>query len=262
MNILHAKGNWALITGASTGIGKEFAIQLAQKGMNVVLVARRNNLLDDLANELQQYGIKVKVIAIDLTIPNAVNLLKQELKKANITVRLLCNNAGIGQWGRFIATPIEEYIQIIHLNNTVMVEMCHQFRDDLASFESSAVINVSSPACYQPVPYMAVYAASKAFVHSVSQALHGEWKEYNILVQTLVPGPTESEFDQKAGAYASALTNRDKPETVVSASLNGLKSGKPVITAAKGTLKQKLFAGLFPASMVIREVGKMFQPPK
>jgi short-subunit dehydrogenase len=139
---------------------------------------------------------------------------------------------------------------------------CHCFLDDLTSFPSSLVINVSSPASYQPIPYMAVYAASKAFIQSFSQALHGEWKDRGVLVQTLVPGPTESEFDITARAYESALTKRSTPAQVVDAYLARLDSGLPVITAAKGTYKQRFFAGLFPPSMVIREVGKMFTPPK
>jgi short-subunit dehydrogenase len=124
------------------------------------------------------------------------------------------------------------------------------------------VINVSSAAAYQPVPFMAVYAASKAFVQSFSQALHGEWKEHGILVQTLVPGPTATEFDAKAGAYESALTERDAPADVVRAALAGLERDVPVVNAAKGTYKQRVFAGLAPHAMVIREVGKMFRPPE
>jgi short-subunit dehydrogenase len=109
---------------------------------------------------------------------------------------------------------------------------------------------------------MAVYAASKAFVHSFSQALYGEWKAHGILVQTLVPGPTATEFDAKAGAYESALAGRDAAADVVRASLAALDKGTAVVNVAKGTYKQRFFAGLIPPRLVIREVGKMFKPPQ
>lgn len=263
MQLAEAKGHWALVTGASSGIGREFAVQLAQKGMHVVLVARRKDRLDALAAELREkFDVRIEVMACDLTQKGMVGQLKGRLDLAGIRIRLLCNNAAFGRWGRFEDTPPELYQEMIELNTTVVMAMCHCFLADLASFPSSLVINVSSPASYQPIPYMAVYAASKAFIQSFSQALHGEWKDRGVLVQTLVPGPTESEFDATARAYESALTKRGTPTEMVDASLSQLDPGRPVVSAAKGTYKQRFFAGLFPPSMVIREVGKMFTPPK
>lgn len=263
MNIESFKDHWALVTGSSSGIGREYAIQLAKAGMNIVLVARRQNVLLDLAlNLMQQYNIKIKVYALDLADNNNVLILKQKLEQEGIKIRLLCNNAGIGQWGHFKNTDLEKYQNMINLNNATLVSMCYQFYDHLRYFDTSVIINVSSPAAYQPMPYMAVYAASKAFVHSFSQALCGEWKEHGILVQTVVPGPTKSEFDVNAGAYASSITQYDVPESVVFKSLHGLINEKPVIVVAKGTFIQKIFGSLFPSKIVIREVGKMFKPPK
>lgn len=263
MRLSDAKGDWALVTGASCGIGHEFATQLAQAGMNVVLVARSEEKLQTLADTLRaRHGIAAHVAVADLAVAGAADALQAQLAQAGIRVRLLCNNAGAGRWGRFEDSTAADYEKINALNTTALVSMCHAFFADLASFPLSAVINVSSAAAYQPVPYMAMYAASKAFVQHFSQALHGEWKEHGILVQTLVPGPTESEFDARAGAYESALTKRDTPDKVVRASLAGLERGMPVVTVARGTYKQRFFAGLFPPAMVIREVGKMFKPPK
>lgn len=262
MKLSEAKGHWALVTGASSGIGREFAIQLAQAGMHLVLVARRRERLEALAATLQDdYGVQTRVVVADLAERNQVALLHATLAAENIKVRLLCNNAGSGRWGRFESTAADEYERMNALNTSAMVAMCHCFFKDLSSFASSAVINVSSPATYQPVPFMAVYAASKAFVQSFSQALYGEWKEHGILVQTLVPGPTASEFDEIAGAYASALLERGRPGLVAAASLAALDGGTPVVTVAKGIYKQRVFAGLAPSSMVIREVAKMFRPP-
>lgn len=263
MKLTDAKGNWALVTGASCGIGREFAMQLARAGMNVVLVGRRADKLEETARLVHQASnVQTRVVILDLAVKGNVEQLKTGLAQEGIRVRLLCNNAGRGRWGCFEHTAASVYQEIMDVNTAAMVAMCHHFMADLASFPSSAVINVSSQANYQPVPYMGVYAATKAFVHSFSQALHGEWKERGILVQTLVPGPTDSEFDERAGAYESALTKRDPPSTAVSASLAGLARGLPVVVSAKGTFKQRFFAGLFPPAMVIREVGKMFKPPQ
>lgn len=267
MKLSELKGEWALVTGASSGIGLEFATQLARAGVNLVLAARREDRLQALAQSLQQEcGIRTRVVAVDLSACTAAAQMRRQLRAMHegesIRIRLLCNNAGAGRWGRFEEAASADYYEgLTVLNTTALVSMCRLFFDDLRSFPSSAVINVSSPAAYQPVPFMAAYAASKAFVHSFSQALHGEWKDYGILVQTLVPGPTDTEFDAKAGAYESALTERGTAAEVVRASLAGLERGLPVISPAKGTYKQRVFAGLFPPHMVIREVGKMFKPP-
>lgn len=263
MNLAQAKGHWALVSGASSGIGREFAVQLAGHGMHLVLVARRQDRLEELAVQLRaQLGVEVKVVAADLTRKESVGTVKKALDEAGIRIRVLCNNAAFGRWGRFEDTAAEVYREMIALNTTAVMDMCHAFLGDLASHPSSLVINVSSPASYQPIPYMAVYAASKAFLQSFSQALHGEWKERGVLVQTLVPGPTESEFDATALAYDSALSARGMPADVVRASLARLDAAAPVVSAAKGIFKQRFFAGLFPPRIVIREVGKMFMPPK
>lgn len=257
------RGHWALVTGASGGIGAEFARALARHGIHVVLVGRREECLRELAAQVaQELGGQAEVIRIDLAQPGAVGVVKARLDAAGIRIRLLCNIAGMGRWNRLEHWELNDYREMLEVNNAAMVEMCYHFLPDLASYPSSVVINVSSQASYQPVPYMAVYAASKAFVQSFSQALHGEWKERGILVQTLVPGPTETGFDAKAGAYASALTRRGSTAEVVQASLAGLATGAPVVASIKGTYKQRFFAGLFPHSMVIRAVAKMFKPPQ
>jgi hypothetical protein len=262
MRLSDFKGHWALVTGASSGIGEEFAAQLAQAGMRLVLVARREERLLAVVQRLrEQYGVEARAIVADLADVTAVARIRDELDGEGIRIRLLCNNAGAGRWGRFEATDAKVYDELNTLNTTTLVATCRRFFDHLAAFPSSAVINVSSAAAYQPVPYMAVYAASKAFVQSFSQALHGEWKKHGILVQTLVPGPTDTEFDAKAGAYESALTERGPAADVVRTSLAALERGVPVVNAAKGTYKQRVFAGLAPPAMVIREVGKMFRPP-
>lgn len=262
MNIQNFKGDWALVTGASSGIGREFCQQLAAQGLNLVLVARREARISQLAEELAaRHGIAARAIPLDLAEREAPQQLKQTLDSEGIRVRLLVNNAASGHQGHFGDGELPDYQSMIALNTSAMVALCHCFVPHLCGFAGSAIINVSSQAAYQPVPYMAVYAASKAFVQSFSQALYGELQHQGIHIQTLVPGPTATEFDQKAGAYESAIKARGTPAEVVSRSLQKLQGEAPVVTNAKGVYQQKAFAALAPAKTVINTVAKMFKPP-
>ncbi len=263
MNLEDVKGDWALITGASAGIGREFALQLAASGMNLVLVARRGQLLRALEMELtQRYGIGTVVVPADLSQDSVLSEIKSLLEERGIKIRLLVNNAAVGSFGRFEATPYETYEKMISLNVTAVVSMCHHFLQDLTSFPTSAIINVSSPGAYNPVPYMAVYAATKAFISNFSQALYGEWKERGVLVQTLVPGPTETEFDAIAGVDIASISKRERADAVVKASLENLAGDLPVVVSAKGTYKQRLFVTLCPPKLVINTIARMFRPPE
>ena len=262
MRLEKAKGDWAVITGASSGIGREFAVQLAAAGMNLILVARREHLLNILGSELtHKYGVRTFILSIDLSQSNAIAEIKSRLVTEGIKVRLLVNNVALGRWGCFEATPPETYEEMIRLNVIAMVLLCHHFLQDLTSFPTSAIINISSPAAFNPMPYMAVYGATKAFVYSFSQALYGEWKDRGLVVQTLLPGPTETELGIAAGEYAHVLKKGMKPaDVVVKASLAHLAEGTPVVISARGTYKQRLFSALFPAKLVIKTVKRMFQP--
>ena len=263
MKLDELKGHWAIVTGASSGIGAEFCRQLAAAGVNLVMVARRKQLLDELAAALMgAHGICTLVLELDLSVRGCAPKLKAATDEAAIRVRLLINNAACDAWGSFELTPAETYEGMVQLLAATPVALCHEFRADLEAFPSSAVINVSSPAALQPVPYKAVYSAAKSCLHIFSLALHGEWRERGILVQTLLPGPTATEIDTKGRAYPSALgEERRPPAEVVAKSLRELGTHAPFVTTQKGTYKQRLFAGIAPTEMIIREVKKMFQPP-
>ena len=262
MDLSDFRGHWALVTGASSGIGREFAIQLAAAGLNLVLVARRQEALEELSRRLgDAYGTRSIVVAQDLADHHAANRVHVAFSQEGVRIRLLCNNAGIGHWGRFEDGSSELYQKLVQVNMGAMVALCPEFLEDLASFPSSVVINVSSGAAYQPVPFMAAYAASKAFVQSFSQALHEEWRDRGVLVKTLVPGPTATEFDAKAGAYDSAIHERGDAAKVVESALARLFDESPLLVLARGTYKQRVFSGLFPSRVVVREVAKMFRPP-
>lgn len=263
MKLGELKGYWAIVTGASSGIGAEYCRQLAAAGVNLVMVARRKQLLDELAGVLTSaHGIRTIVLEVDLSVRGCATTLKAATSEASIRIRLLINNAAYDAWGSFELTPLNAYEGMVQLLAATPIALCHEFREDLEASPRGAVINVSSPAALQPVPYKAVYSAAKSCLHNFSLALHGEWCERGILVQTLLPGVTATEIDATARAYESALgEQRRPPAEVVAKSLRELETLAPFVTTHKGTYKQRLFSGIAPPAMIIREVKKMFRPP-
>ena len=263
MNLSDFQGHWAIITGASAGIGREFSEHLARYKLNLVLVARRHDLLGIVADGLRQsYGIQVETLELDLAESDSADALGHFLSEHSIRPKLLVNNAGVGRWGRFEEGDATAYRRLVSLNAQATMQTCFAMFALLASEAPSAIINVSSPAAFQPMPFMAAYGASKAFVHHLSLALYEEWRGHGIYVQTLVPGPTATEFDTLAGAYPSQLTaQRDPSSKAVIASLEGFDSEEPLVISASGSVMQQLFAALAPTRMVLDKVAHMFRPP-
>ncbi len=264
MRLAEAKGDWALVTGASSGIGEEFCGQLAEAGMHLVMGARRKERMEDLAERLAaRFDTKSRIVVQDLSRPDAALAVKEAVAAQGVRIRLLVNNAAFGRWGRFETAGDHVYEEMIRLNANTVVALCRCFLPDLVSFPRSAIINVSSPAACQPVPYMAVYAASKAFVSSFGQALYEEFGERGLLVQTLLPGPTRTEQTLVPGSCPAALAKQlGEPEKVVRLSLRHLSSKRPVAVAAKCYFRQRLIAGLLPTAWVIQAVARMFRPPE
>jgi len=187
--------NVALITGASSGLGKEFAVIHGHAGWDLVLVARREDKLRELEASLsEQYDVRVIVIAKDLTVPNAANEIKSELDKFGVKPEYLINNAGFGWIGKFWERPWKEESNMIALNITVLTELCHIFLPDMKSRNSWKILNVSSTASLLPGPNQAVYYATKAFVTSFSNAIAEELHDSDVTVTALLPGATETEF--------------------------------------------------------------------
>ena len=263
MELTQFTGEWAVVTGASSGIGRAYAQALASRKIHLLLVARRAPLLDSTAAELRAaHGVRAESVPLDLTEPGATTRLLQLLSARQIVPRMLVNNAGAGRWGRFEDAGIESCRSMLLLNAQATMELCHALLPSLAQRPPGAIIMVSSPAALQPVPFMAAYAASKAFVHHLGLALHEEWRERGVYVQTLVPGPTQTDFDRLAGAYDSSLgTARRPPEDVVAASLRGFSREQALVTSASGVFGQKLFAALAPTKFLLSKVGGMFRPP-
>jgi len=217
----------ALITGASAGLGVEFARQLAKRGHSLVLVARRKDRLEALARELGN----ARALAADLCKPNAAAKLLADLEAAGEEVEVLVNNAGFGLIGRFAELDAKRERQMIDLNVGTLADLCRAVAPTMIKRKSGAILNVASIAAFQPGPKMAVYFATKAFVLSLSEAMHEELKPHGVRVSCLCPGPTRTEFGDVAGFGGSTLFDwlaMDSPE-VVEAGLKGLDKNRAVV---------------------------------
>ncbi len=254
-------GSWALVTGASAGIGREYCAQLASLGMHLVLVARRKELLEELSRELsERHSIQTLVLAIDLSRPDSVGKIVEALAERGIRVRLLVNNVGVNQWGPFEKAEPEQYFRLLQLNVGTPVALCKALLPQLTSQAPAAVIQVASEAAYQPVPYMAVYAASKAFLVSFGQALFEEWRKHGVHVQTLIPGTEAPAQSRASGSPPREIDRTVNPKKIVAFSLGALERGDVVALHSKTVFKQKLFVFLFSPRFVVRKVAEMFRP--
>lgn len=216
-----------LITGASAGLGAEFARQCAARGEALALVARRRGRLEALAAEL---GGEIHVFEADLSPPGAGQSLIAELEAEGLEAATLINNAGFGLAGTFADRPLDRQIAMIDLNVRALTELTHLVLPAMRAAGKGAILNVASTAAFQPGPNMAVYYASKAYVLSFTEALHHELKGTGIRVCALCPGPTTSEFSDVAGSHSPTLERMKGPaDAVVRAGLKGLDRNQAVV---------------------------------
>jgi len=251
----------AVVTGASSGIGRAYARALARRGRRVVLVARRVDRLLALAQELGGHE-KADVIPLDLSHHDAPAALEAELARRGLTVDLLVNNAGVGLTGPFPTQPLDRLLEMVDVNSRAVVELTRRFLPGMIERNHGAVVNVASTSAFQPVPFLAVYAASKAFVLSFTEALATELKGTGVVVQALCPGFTESEFHQVSGTDKVLFTRTPamKPEEVAERSLDALEKGKlRVIPGWRDRLMLRAQT-LFPDAIVRRVAGELFRP--
>ena len=251
----------ALITGASTGIGKELAAIHASKGGNLIIVARNESKLNQLKTDLEkQYNIKVIVIAKDLSNLNASQEIYNEVKQQNIEIDYLINNAGFGALGKFHELDLARLIEMINLNVTSLTALTHLFLPEFVKRNSGKILNTSSTASFMPGPLQAVYFATKAYVTFFSNALSEELHDTNITVTNLMPGATESEFGAISGMDKTEMFK--KTTTAYSVALdgyNGMLKGKIDVISGL-TLSQKImmvFIPFMPKKMVLKQVRKM-----
>ena len=216
-----------LVTGASAGLGAEFARQCAKRGDDLALVARRRDRLEDLAAQIQG---KVHIFAADLAAPDAAASLINELEAEGLAVETLINNAGFGLGGRFADLPLERQREMIDLNVRTLTELCRLVLPGMLERGRGAILNVASTAAFQAGPNMAVYYATKAYVLSFTEALHHELKGSGIRVSALCPGPTHSEFSDVADSHSPTLERMKMDAApVVAAGLAGLDRNKAVV---------------------------------
>jgi short-subunit dehydrogenase len=254
------KGKTALITGASSGIGAAFARSLAQRGMNVVLVARSGDKLDKLAGELTaKFKIRGEVIACDLSLENAVEQVQQATQSYGLAVDLLINNAGFATFGPFEEQVAGQQHQEVMLNVTTLVDLTHAFLPAMLAQGSGGIINLASTAAFQPLPYMAIYGATKAFVLSFSEALWGEYHNKGVRIMALCPGPTDTAFFDKAGE-GGAAGKMASPEQVVEKALKALEKGKSYIIYGTGNYIMVQSARFFPRHLVTLISSRMLKP--
>jgi uncharacterized protein len=227
------KRNTALITGASQGIGRDLARQYARDGYQLILVARNETKLNELADELsKQHQTKSIVIAQDLAKPDSAQLIFEKTHRENISVDLLINNAGFGYLGDFAGSDLSIYLEMIQVNVTSLTYLTHLFLPEMIKRKSGRILNVASTAAFQPGPFMAVYYASKAYVMSFSLGLREELEGTGVEVSVLCPGPTITGFQNRARIADSHLFKRMSgipSEAVASAAIDGLKRNKPLI---------------------------------
>jgi short-subunit dehydrogenase len=253
----------ALITGASSGIGKALAEEFARDGYNLVLAARSVQRMQSLADELQQrHGISAIVIGADLETAAGATELHAEVKRRGIVISALANNAGYGSFGEFKDSPLATELAMMQLNMATVVVLTKLFMPDLLATRGK-IMNTASTAAFQPGPYMAVYYATKAFVLSFSEAVASELDGTGVTVTALCPGPTASGFQDKADMHASALVRGKKlptAEAVAGAGYRALQRGQRVYIPGVMNWLMAQSVRFTPRSMVTGLVKAMSKP--
>lgn len=256
----------ALVTGASSGIGEEFARQLARRGYGLVLVARRRERLDLLATSLSAlHGVVVEVLPADLTADDGVAAVERRLAAGDID--LLVNNAGLGSVGEFAELPLAREVEQVDLNVRALMRLTHAALRSMVPRESGAILNVASMAGFQPVPYNATYAATKAFVLNFSEAIHEEAKPHGITVTCLCPGPVRTEFQRVAGIKPERMRGRallrymagTSAVGVVESALEALDAGRAVVVTGAVNRAIAETSHALPRCVVRRLAGASFE---
>ncbi|MUG94216.1 SDR family NAD(P)-dependent oxidoreductase [Scytonema sp. UIC 10036] len=254
----------ALITGASGGIGKAFAEELAARNTHLVLVARSEEKLNQLAKYLQEkHNIQVDSIVADLTEAGSTDTVFNTVTEKGLTVDMLINNAGFGDYGDFAKRDRERHLKILQLNVLALVDLTHRFLQGMRQQGSGSIINISSLSAFQPIPYVSVYSASKAFILNFSQSLWAENKSYGVRVLVVCPGPVETNFFVEAKfpqALAAKTSGMSTSEEVVREALKALERGdSTVVTGGFTTHFISKFARFVPRQTLLFFLEKQFK---
>jgi len=260
MKKLNFESTTILITGASSGIGKEFAKQLASKGANLILTARTHSDLINLAEELEsEYtNIWIKTIPADLSELNGSRKLFEKINDLGLSIDYLINNAGFGKFCEFSGESFETYHKMLMLNINALTELTHLCLPAMINKNSGGIINVASIGSFQPLPYQTVYGASKAFVLSFSEALSGELLNTEIRVMALCPGTTESRFMENANADTSNM-NLAPADKVVKSALAAYAKNRIYTVSGKINYLVSLIPRLVSRKRTVKIVVNMFK---
>jgi uncharacterized protein len=259
------QGKWALVTGASAGIGKALAEELAVGGTNLVLTARRGERLEELSQHLiATHKIRTEVFVADLTDASAPEKIFAFTRDKRIDVELLVNNAGFGAYGEFTTVETQRLLDMVQVNCRAVVHLTRLYLPEMVKRRSGDVLIVASTASFQAVPYISTYAATKAFDLLLAEGLAEEMKPYGIRVCALCPGSTESEFREVAGQthLAPAQRNSETAEKVAKTGLQALAAGKSYVISGTGNYWGAQTQRLVPRRLVTRVAAKMFRPRK
>jgi short-subunit dehydrogenase len=256
-------GNYALVTGASKGIGKEIALQLAQKGYSLLLSARSEQELSQLAAEIKEkHNVQASWLVADLSKPGTAKELADWASSETDNLSVLINNAGFGIWGSFDTLELAAQLEMIQLNVNAVLELTHHLLRGLKSKKQSYILNVASTAAYQAMPTMALYAASKSFILSYSRAISYELKDTNVSVSCLSPGPTATGFGSRAGldAFAELADKFNMPASLVAQiGLKGMFNKKPEIIAGFLNKVSAYGATLLPKALIERISANLYR---
>lgn len=246
-----------LITGASSGLGLEFSKICAKNKHNLVLVARRIEILNELKIELErEYSIKVFVFQCDLSNPSNIDYLYEYTQNNNIFINILINNAGLGDYGLFSDCDISKQLEMIQLNNSSLVKLTHLYLQDMIKHNNGHIMNIASIASFTAGPLMSVYYATKAFVLSFSEALDQELSQYNIKVFAYCPGPTNTNFEENAKISSKRLSQLFKSTSPYSVSLKGYNymMKNKTVKLAENSNKVAIFLIRFIPRSIVRKI--------
>lgn len=256
------QGKWALVTGASAGIGVALARQLAEASTHLVLTARRGERLEKLAAELKkEYNVQVETIVADLVQPNAPQEIYTFTKDKGLGIDLLINNAGFGQYGELAEVDPQRLLDMVQVNCAAVVHLTRLFLPDMIARKRGDVLILASTASFQAVPYISTYAATKAFDLLFAEGLAEEMKPYGIRVCALCPGSTESEFHVVAGQEKfTGKHHQEAAEKVARVGLEALAAGKSYVISGVGNYLGAQSQRLVPRRLVSRIAASMFRP--
>ena len=266
------EGKKVLVTGASAGIGYALSEELAKRGSEVIITARRKDRLDALAQKIEKAGGKVYIFSEDLSVPESGKKLYDQIKSAGLNIDILINNAGYGRWGDLTSHERDDYSRMLQLNVTSLTDLCHLYIPDMISQGGGGIINVGSVASLSPIPYASVYSSSKAYVLMFSEAIRYEYQDKGIKVMALLPGGTESEFASIATEKSEKLIKRYKeregsaaggsmqtPQEVAIECLDAFEKNKQYIICGGRNRFLYNLTKIMSRQRVLEMTGKMFK---